>query len=303
MSLKNLVDRAFGEVGCEIKNGETLYYCPKCRHHKPKMSVNLETGNWKCWVCGPTQKTTGKSIRTLFNLLHVGGSFYEELKKYKLVRQDYVHTDTEEHVALPDEFRSLTIPNKRPEYKQAMNYLKRRGISLEEIIKYNIGFCYEGEYKDRIIIPSYDENAQLNYFIARTWIKDHIMPYKNPPISKNVVGLELFVNWSLNVNLCEGVFDAISIRRNAIPMFGKTLNSSIKLAILRNRPPSVTLCLDGDAVNDAIDIQEWLDTNNIPCKMVWYENEDASEMGYSKNWKLINSATELSFIDKLRMKI
>ncbi len=39
----------------------------------------------------------------------------------------------------------------------------------EDIIKYNIGFCNEGPYGGRVIIPSYDDNGKLNYFIARDY--------------------------------------------------------------------------------------------------------------------------------------
>ena len=30
---------------------EFLFYCPKCKHHKPKFSVNFDKNVFKCWVC------------------------------------------------------------------------------------------------------------------------------------------------------------------------------------------------------------------------------------------------------------
>ena len=39
--------------------GERLYYCPKCKHHKRKMSVNFEKDKFKCWICD----YAGHSIR------------------------------------------------------------------------------------------------------------------------------------------------------------------------------------------------------------------------------------------------
>ena len=34
-----------------LKNKEALYHCPKCNHHKKKLSVNLSKGVFKCWAC------------------------------------------------------------------------------------------------------------------------------------------------------------------------------------------------------------------------------------------------------------
>ena len=97
-----------------------------------------------------------------------------------------------------------------------------RGIRPADIVKYNIGYCEGGEYSNRIIIPSYDSEGVLNYFVSRA-IYDGPMKYKNPKVSKDVIGFDLFINWKEPIVLCEGVFDAITIRRNAIPLFGKTI--------------------------------------------------------------------------------
>jgi hypothetical protein len=36
-----------------IRDGdEALFYCPSCKHHKKKLSVNLPTQKFQCWVCG-----------------------------------------------------------------------------------------------------------------------------------------------------------------------------------------------------------------------------------------------------------
>ena len=42
-------------------NDEYLFYCPKCKHHKRKFSVNLEKGAFKCWICD----YYGRSLRRL----------------------------------------------------------------------------------------------------------------------------------------------------------------------------------------------------------------------------------------------
>jgi hypothetical protein len=74
------------------------------------------------------------------------------------------------------------------------------------------------------------------------------MKYLNPPVSKNVVFNELFVDWDEPVILVEGLFDAIVAGQNAIPILGSTLREQSKLfqAIVINDSP-VYLALDEDA--------------------------------------------------------
>ena len=99
-------------------------------------------------------------------------------------------------------------------------------------MKHNIGFCDEGQYSNRIIIPSYDSDGQLNFSVGRDFYNSK-MKYKNSPTPKDVIGFDLFVNWDEPIILCEGVFDAIAIKRNAIPLFGKTIQSKLEKEIYK----------------------------------------------------------------------
>ncbi|MEW3852040.1 hypothetical protein QOZ73_32900, partial [Pseudomonas aeruginosa] len=87
-------------------------------------------------------------------------------------------------------------------------------------LRYNIGYCCDGSFKNRIIIPSYDKNGDLNFFSARDFLNTSSYKYLFPKWSKDIVGNELFINWSEPITLVEGSFDALSIRNNVIPLFG-----------------------------------------------------------------------------------
>ena len=54
----------------------------------------------------------------------------------------------------------------------------------------------------------------------------------NPDASKDVIGFDMFVNWDLPIVICEGVFDAMAIRMNAIPLFGKSPQSELQKEII-----------------------------------------------------------------------
>ena len=150
-------DSALG-VGSSLKGNEQAHYCPFCNHHKKKLQVNLDTQRWHCWVCD----SKGRSITSLLRKLNV------DLRDISVVKDVYgdepEYDSKEEYVAklqLPKEFKQLYFKPKgiNPSYNQAVHYLNKRGITQADIVKYNIGYCEDGLYGGRVIIPSYDDNG------------------------------------------------------------------------------------------------------------------------------------------------
>ena len=76
----------------------------------------------------------------------------------------------------------------------------------------------------------------------------HQRRYLNPPVGRDVVFNELFIDWDEDINIVEGVFDAIVAGPNSIPILGSTLreNSRLFQQIVMNDTP-VYLALDKDA--------------------------------------------------------
>jgi DNA primase len=213
--------------------------------------------------------------------------------------------DTKVYISLPKEFKSLSEVPKgfNPEYKHAMFYLTQRGINIKEIIKYNIGYCTEGLYAKRVIIPSYLSDGQLNYFVSRSYYPDEKMKYKNPPISKNVICLESQINWNEPIILCEGVFDAITIRRNAIPLLGKFPSRTLVEKIFMNGVTDIIISLDSDAINEALKAAEYFRKQGINVKMMHMKDKDASEIGYDKFYEELKKTKEFSSEQLLLNKI
>ena len=120
-------------------------------------------------------------------------------------------------------------------------------MTKKDILKWKIGYCPEGRYGGRIIIPSFNSDGNVNYFIARSYV-GHQRKYLNPRANKDIIFNQLSVDWDSPVTLVEGVFDAIVAGENAIPILGSTLRNTTKLfqAIAINDTP-VYLALDEDA--------------------------------------------------------
>ena len=267
------------------------FYSPFVDHYKPKLEINIRInskGNnpWHCWI----SDEKGRSIKTLFKKLRVSKSTWDEynsiFSRVNRYSSEYDNTEVIEQVQLPKEFKPLYKPTNSFKYKHALNYILGRGLRAEDIVKYNIGYCEEGEYRDKIIIPSYDERGKLNFFVGRSFYQTQYK-HKNPKVSKDIVGFELLINWDTPLVLCEGAFDAIAIRRNAIPLFGKSIQSELEKKIIGNSVKKLYIVLDSDAIKNALRLAKKFMSYGIETHLVDLGDEDPSEMGYKNINELI----------------
>ena len=298
----NILDEVLG-VGTSLKGDEQAHHCPFCHHHKKKLQINLNTQKWHCWVCD----AKGKKIQTLLKRLHVDS---KRIKKvYEIYGDDYIVSKTtdEEKVELrlPSEFKSLLTKPKglNPLYKKVVQYAKDRGITKEDIIRYNIGYCDSGIYTNRIIIPSYDVDGRLNYFIARSVYVEEKFKYKNPPVSKNVTIFENQINWKQPITLCEGVFDAMSIKRNAIPLLGKFIPKTLMDSIYKNGVKEIKILLDKDAQEQALYYVNYFMNNGITVTNILPTEKDAGDMGFSEVNKILKQTKKSGFEDIISQKL
>lgn len=279
---------------------EYLFHCPFCHHPKKKLSINIASNKWKCWVCN----SRGGHIIWLLKKLNLPQEIIAQVKEIlgETDFKQYRQTESVVVLQLPPEYKPLWKPEKTYQYLHAVTYLKHRGITSEDILRYRMGYCDSGTYKDRIIVPSYDAHQQLNYFTARSYYEGS-MKYKNPPISKNIVCFENMVDWSEPVILCEGMFDAIALRRNAIPLLGKTLPKTLEKALLQHKTTEVIIFLDEDARNDALKLERKIKQYGINTKLVLTEQKDASEMGFTQSWSAIGDAKSTEFKDFITQRL
>ena len=294
----NLLERALNSRGKKLtKPNEYMFYSPFVSHYKPKLQINVSTQKWHCWV----SNMGGHSIYSLFKKLNVSRELYGELKDIFFVPES---TDIQksEVVVLPKEYKPLWIPMKSLYRSHALKFLTDRGITEYDIKKYKIGFCEDGLYQHRIIVPSHSEDETINYFVGRSYMGSG-MKYKNPNVSKDVIGFDYHIAWSKPIILCEGVFDAIAIKRNAIPLFGKTIPKSLKKKIYEKKVKKIYILLDKDAISDAIKITDDLMKNGIDVYFVSLSEEDPSDMGFKKVINLIKETKQTFFSDLMRMKL
>jgi DNA primase len=301
--LVNLVNGVLG-TGKRTARGNQSYSCPFCHHHKPKLEVNFTENKeginqWACWACGKK----GKTIRSLFKQVEVDSSYFHELSKLvKNVSRDDVGEVKHSILELPKEFKTF-LNNKDIIAKHALTYLKDRDITKQDILKYNIGYCDSGQYAKMIVIPSYDANGKLNYYTARSFEKDPYTKYRNPETSRDIIPFELFINWDLPIILCEGPFDAMAIKRNAVPLFGKNIQSSLMKKLVESKVQKIYIALDNDAVKQALKFCEQLLDVGKEIYLVELQGKDPSEMGFEHFTKLIQNTQPLTQYKLMEKKL
>ena len=299
--LVNLLNRVLNNNGVKLKKqDEYMYWSPFVTHHKRKLQINTQTGKWHCWV----SNVGGRNFFQLFKKVSATKEQFDELvelvgenKFYKVKEEDKKNI-----VKLPDDFKPLWNGNDGIVKRHALTYLYKRGITDEDIIKYNIGYCDSGLYSNRIIVPSYDSNGRLNFFVGRDFYSSK-MKYKNSPTSKDIIGFDIFINWDEPIILCEGVFDAMAFKRNAIPLFGKTVPKSLQKKIIEFGVKTLYLALDNDAMSDTIKITEMFLSEGIDVKIMVLKDKDPSELGFEKLLKSIQTTSTTKFSDLMKYKL
>jgi len=267
-ALVELLEEVLGDHGLHYPNrGQISFNCPVCDdgRNKHNLEVNYIDNVYKCWACGDSENTHGalgrifdkygnKKQKKLYNVLKPETVVKRERKKKTL--------------KLPESF--TLFKDSSPVYpvrRQAMNYLKSRGITDEMIEKFGIGFCDKGDHAGRIVIPSYDKKGELNYYIARSWNPTSKAKYKNPEAEKDkIIFWENLIDWNKDIYLVEGAFDGLFLD-NPIPMLGKHMSELLFETIYKNAKANVIICLDGDAWQNAVKLYHELNGGELYQKI------------------------------------
>lgn len=244
--------------------GQISMDCPICDEgkHKGNLEINYFQHLYHCWSCGDTNNMHG----TLGKLIKKYGTKSHH-KTYSVLAPEgnqTFHKKKINKLKLPEHFKKFNeVSSIYPVRRQAYNYLTNRGITDEMIDRYGIGFCDNGSHAGRIIIPSYDENNKLNYYIARSWDLRSKSKYKNPEAEKDkIIFFESLIDWEKDITLVEGAFDSIFIP-NSIPMLGKHMSSLLFDTLYEKAKGFITIALDGDAWENSLKLYHEINGGNL----------------------------------------
>lgn len=278
LKLQSILVQFLGEPRHNVTiNGQLEFNCPRCRDNygnkedgKYNLSVNIIQQKFQCWKCSQTDDEMHGSVIKLIKIfgnskiLNEYVSSINEFKASKLYQLNFGKDDFNissthficDDLRLPDITHRFNSNNKKS-YNKGLEYLFSRGIDWGIIDEYKIGYTdfdiKQKELSTRIIIPSYNEFGELNYWTGRDFSNyKGKQKYYNPQVErKKIIFNENKVQWDADITLCEGPFDHIVIP-NSIPLLGKSLHTDFKIydSIMKYCNSRVNIFLDGDAFED-----------------------------------------------------
>ena len=248
--------------------GQISFDCPVCAEEKGletgdgkgNLEINYSRHVYKCWACSETNGTHGP-LGKLFDKYGTK----KQKKVYELIKPEELKKEEvwRPKLRLPEGFTKFSDSN--PifiPHREAMNYLTSRGITNEIIERFGIGYTVKGDFAFRIVVPSYNKEGQLNYFVARAWVNKK-MKYKNPAVPKDeIIFNESLINWEKDVYLVEGAFDSFFLE-NSIVMLGKVMSKLLFETLYNNAKGNIIICTDGDAWENGLKLYHELNGGTL----------------------------------------
>lgn len=310
----------------KYSNGWYSYNCPCCaeeNNNVPDDKYNLEVyidpnvrgcGGYHCWKCGEINGTKGVLTKLFkkYGGADVYRNFVKTVKEYRISRQ---YEFGEERDTLLNEFEEeqlLILPERcKPVCKgvEAYDYLMGRGITDYIIKEYNIMYLGDdahGQYKNRIVIPSYDVFGALNFWVARDYTGKSKRKVMNPKKPKTEIIFNIGkINWYEPLTIVEGPFDHI-VTPNSVPLLGKSLDETYTLynEIVSKSRSDIRIFLDDDAIKDSYRLYKQLNRGELSNRVYVVETPDGydpslifQEYGYKGILGMLCSARKLNDLD------
>lgn len=273
--------------------------CPMCGR-KNKFGVNLFQNRSNCFVCGfhdqPLKIALEKTgLLTLNSFISRKLDYFEKEYSFEPVLQSL----DENKVNLPESYKLITNAHCFIG-DLAQKQMIKRGFKIRDLALLGVGYCTKGKYKNRIIIPYY-ENGKLVYFNAR-----RILPegpkFQNPTAEElGGVGKSLLIynidalNIFNRVYLVESAINAITLGPQAVGLGGKVISNYQLSKIIESQCKEIIILLDDDAYKYSI---------STALKLIFYKKvkvilmpkgKDVNDIGRKATLKLVKQEPFLTY--------
>ena len=294
-------------VNCSI-------WCPFCKDsnkNKLKMVIHLEKCFYHCWVCDKK----GSNVSYLFSKINwkisdLSKSVFTNRKTKINIFEDVELEEKFEPVSLPNGFKFFIqdFNLKNPDVRDVFLYAKNRGIDKHKLHILRAGYSTDNELRRYLILPSYDKNGELNFYVSRNIDADtnNSFKYKNANIpKKSIIFNEINIDWNLPLTIVEGPLDLLKTNDNATCLLGSALNEDMKLfqEIVKHKT-KINLALDSDVYHKTIRIAKLLSSYDIDVDILDTRgSEDVGDMSKERFKEILNKPKTFSENDSLLAKI
>jgi len=297
---KNTLVRAFGS-GFLARDGVNFAVsCPECdsTKSKKKFSIRLDDYRYHCWVCGIKGKNVWLYLRKKLGFRDIDETLLKPIK-------DKPEEEINEPIYLPKDFVPIFRKTRDPDVKAVLNYMKKRGYSSSDIYRWRIMTTTTGRFRRRAIIPSFDDQGEVNYYVGRS-IDDGSFKYLNAKVPKReIIFNEIDIDWTKPIVLVEGVFDAMKCPDNTIPVLGSSLSVKSKLfRKLMKHQSDVIVSFDPDLKDKALVLANNLYEAGCKVRVCFApEGQDLGSQSKSQNKALLRSSKIYTPYSKLEHRI
>jgi len=299
------IEACFGPGKISASGNNVSVVCLTCHDagnftKKKKLSIEIETGVYHCWVCEAKGANPGRlamKSSSCSNLVGAKSLFQIYQKKTEKVEEIV----KEEHAKLPGDFKLVFNLENDKNFRLHYAYLKNRGMNNITMKRLRIGVSDEYAFKNRVIFPSFDTDQRLNYFVSRTIDPSETYKYKNfKGKKKEVIFREIDLDFSKELILTEGVFDLMHCPENSTCILGSWLDENYKLfqKIIKNKTP-VILCLDPDAKEKSLKIAKSLSEYCVDVKISQHIKDDFGSMTKKEVHSHILNAKRYDITDRI----
>ena len=285
-------------------------FCSSSNKSKRKMVIHLEKCFYHCWICGKK----GNNVKYIFTKISKqAANNCENIFKMYDKKFSLFDSDVEEEidpVSLPEGFRFFLedFNLKNPNTRDVFAYAKSRGINKHKLCMLRAGYSTSFSMSRFLILPSYDNEGNLNYFVSRNIDADTTNSFKyrnaNRPKSK-IIFNEINIDWNIPLTLVEGPLDLLKTNDNATCLLGSALTEDMLLfkKIVSNKA-DVKLALDSDVYFKTLNIANLLSQYDINVDILDTRGDsDVGDMTHEKFNNILSSSKKFNENDSLLAKI
>lgn len=295
------IDRAFDveryvldkQPNAQRSGGNLVVVCPRCE--KPKMWVlvvdrdDVRAPAWRCFSseCGDAGRTALSLVRrmedcNLFSAFEMIARFQKgnqpiidlrRLVEDRLAGEVEVWSEEGELIPLPSQFIPVRADHS---WSDLPAYFRERGIGPKKALRYGIGWCESGYFRNRLVVPV-TRGDDVVFFVARYMARkppmcrapdlpcrrcggtDEHRCLKKTLYPKGAKPGRYLFNYDRarhceTIRIVEGVLDAVHVGRSAVATFGTSVSQYQLELLMKTAAREVVIMWDRDAIAKAWDL-------------------------------------------------
>ena len=232
-SIESIADAYFGDPVRSARHGlEQIYLCPVCG--KDKLSINIESGFYRCWKCAD-QKGNVKWLEEDDDSPIVAGARLQEYRD-KLERGEIEAIQSLETAA------AIPIREGTDEFDYLVD---ERGMTTEQIARYDLRRSPLRDYRKQVIFPIYDQGYKgFQRRLLKPWSNGiRYLNCEGFDRENTIYNLDRALDYN-EIPIAEGIFSAYATGPAGICTFGKDMTRK-QAARLAACGRTLVLCYDG----------------------------------------------------------